>query len=171
MSGNFIQENASLLKNFHDEFGERAVSVLLDGEESEMIFIDHPSSEMSNDKLHGRIFSITFLSTITCILTLAFFISIITSSLGIVIIGSIFKPIFSVTRFIPIKPRKLGTLPILGPASEENLKPQLGFRTHLVYVATSEDRSLYRCGYGGHLPSTILLLFRAREAGYFVMTD
>ncbi|XP_044263648.1 uncharacterized protein LOC123010647 isoform X2 [Tribolium madens] len=30
-----------------DEFGERTVSVLLDGEESEMIFIDHPSSEMS----------------------------------------------------------------------------------------------------------------------------
>ncbi|XP_068895386.1 uncharacterized protein [Tenebrio molitor] len=30
-----------------DEFGERTVSVLLDGEESEMIFIDHPASEMS----------------------------------------------------------------------------------------------------------------------------
>lgn len=30
-----------------DEFGERTVSILLDGEESEMIFIDHPSSEMS----------------------------------------------------------------------------------------------------------------------------
>lgn len=30
-----------------DEFGERTVSVLLDGEESEMIFIDHPSAEMS----------------------------------------------------------------------------------------------------------------------------
>ncbi|XP_033606471.1 ras-related protein Rap1-like [Cryptotermes secundus] len=30
-----------------DEFGEKTVSVLLDGEESEMIFIDHPSVEMS----------------------------------------------------------------------------------------------------------------------------
>jgi hypothetical protein len=30
-----------------DEFGEKTVSVLLDGEESEMIFIDHPSAEMS----------------------------------------------------------------------------------------------------------------------------
>lgn len=33
-----------------DEFGERTVSVLLDGEESEMIFIDHPSAEMSVSK-------------------------------------------------------------------------------------------------------------------------
>lgn len=30
-----------------DEFGEKTVSILLDGEESEMIFIDHPSHEMS----------------------------------------------------------------------------------------------------------------------------
>lgn len=30
-----------------DEFGEKTVSVLLDGEESEMIFIDHASAEMS----------------------------------------------------------------------------------------------------------------------------
>lgn len=30
-----------------DEFGEKTVSILLDGEESEMIFIDHPSAEMS----------------------------------------------------------------------------------------------------------------------------
>lgn len=30
-----------------DEFGEKTVSVLLDGEESEIVFIDHPSSEMS----------------------------------------------------------------------------------------------------------------------------
>lgn len=30
-----------------DEFGEKTVSILLDGEESEMIFIDHPASEMS----------------------------------------------------------------------------------------------------------------------------
>ncbi|XP_066960141.1 GTP-binding protein GEM-like isoform X17 [Macrobrachium rosenbergii] len=30
-----------------DEFGEKSVSVLLDGEESEVIFIDHPAIEMS----------------------------------------------------------------------------------------------------------------------------
>ncbi|XP_062553133.1 uncharacterized protein LOC134218228 [Armigeres subalbatus] len=30
-----------------DEFGEKTVSILLDGEESEMIFIDHPNVEMS----------------------------------------------------------------------------------------------------------------------------
>lgn len=30
-----------------DEFGEKTVSVLLDGKESEMIFIDHASAEMS----------------------------------------------------------------------------------------------------------------------------
>lgn len=30
-----------------DEFGEKTVSVLLDGEESELIFIDHPAVEMS----------------------------------------------------------------------------------------------------------------------------
>lgn len=30
-----------------DEFGEKTVSILLDGEESELIFIDHPSHEMS----------------------------------------------------------------------------------------------------------------------------
>jgi hypothetical protein len=30
-----------------DEFGEKTVSILLDGEESELIFIDHPASEMS----------------------------------------------------------------------------------------------------------------------------
>lgn len=30
-----------------DEFGEKSVSVLLDGEESELTFIDHPCSEMS----------------------------------------------------------------------------------------------------------------------------
>uniref|UniRef100_A0A1B0CZ12 Uncharacterized protein n=1 Tax=Phlebotomus papatasi TaxID=29031 RepID=A0A1B0CZ12_PHLPP len=30
-----------------DEFGEKTVSILLDGEESEMVFIDHPTSEMS----------------------------------------------------------------------------------------------------------------------------
>jgi hypothetical protein len=35
-----------------DEFGEKTVSVLLDGEESEMIFIDHPSVEMSVSRLH-----------------------------------------------------------------------------------------------------------------------
>ncbi|KAG4069698.1 hypothetical protein HA402_002277, partial [Bradysia odoriphaga] len=30
-----------------DEFGEKTVCVLLDGEESEVVFIDHPSTEMS----------------------------------------------------------------------------------------------------------------------------
>lgn len=30
-----------------DEFGEKTVSILLDGEESEMVFIDHPCVEMS----------------------------------------------------------------------------------------------------------------------------
>lgn len=30
-----------------DEFGEKTVSILLDGEESDMIFIDHPHVEMS----------------------------------------------------------------------------------------------------------------------------
>lgn len=30
-----------------DEFGEKTVSILLDGEESELIFIDHPANEMS----------------------------------------------------------------------------------------------------------------------------
>jgi len=37
----------SLFFSADDEFGEKTVSVLLDGEESEMIFIDHPSAEMS----------------------------------------------------------------------------------------------------------------------------
>lgn len=35
------------MKNLDDEFGEKTVSILLDGEESEMIFIDHPTVEMS----------------------------------------------------------------------------------------------------------------------------
>jgi len=30
-----------------DEFGEKTISILLDGEESEMVFIDHPHVEMS----------------------------------------------------------------------------------------------------------------------------
>ena len=30
-----------------DEFGEKSVSVSLDGQEAELIFIDHPSNEMS----------------------------------------------------------------------------------------------------------------------------
>lgn len=42
--------------NIDDEFGEKTVSILLDGEESEMIFIDHPSSEMSvsNQSMHTK---------------------------------------------------------------------------------------------------------------------
>lgn len=35
------------LDDADDEFGEKTVSILLDGEESEMIFIDHASAEMS----------------------------------------------------------------------------------------------------------------------------
>lgn len=38
-----------------DEFGEKTVSILLDGEESEMVFIDHPSIEMSVSTIHIRI--------------------------------------------------------------------------------------------------------------------
>lgn len=30
-----------------DEFGEKTVSILLDDEESDMVFIDHPHVEMS----------------------------------------------------------------------------------------------------------------------------
>jgi len=30
-----------------EEYGEKSVSVLLDGEESELIFVDHPSGDMS----------------------------------------------------------------------------------------------------------------------------
>lgn len=30
-----------------EEYGEKSVSVLLDGEESELIFVDHSSGEMS----------------------------------------------------------------------------------------------------------------------------
>lgn len=37
-----------------DEFGEKTVSVLLDGEESEIVFIDHPSSEMSVSFFQGN---------------------------------------------------------------------------------------------------------------------
>jgi Rad and Gem related GTP binding protein 1 len=38
-----------------DEFGEKTVSILLDGEESEMIFIDHPASEMSVSRGHKNV--------------------------------------------------------------------------------------------------------------------
>lgn len=44
----FVYVSVSKMYHFaDDEFGERTVSILLDGEESEMIFIDHPSTEMS----------------------------------------------------------------------------------------------------------------------------
>jgi hypothetical protein len=39
--------NFSLYLKFLKRFGEKTVSILLDGEESELIFIDHPASEMS----------------------------------------------------------------------------------------------------------------------------
>jgi hypothetical protein len=38
---------SSTFSQTDDEFGEKTVSILLDGEESEMIFIDHPTVEMS----------------------------------------------------------------------------------------------------------------------------
>lgn len=46
------QYSTTFSTDFHlyivdDEFGEKTVSILLDGEESEMIFIDHPHVEMS----------------------------------------------------------------------------------------------------------------------------
>lgn len=47
-----------------DEFGEKTVSILLDGEESEMIFIDHPSSEMSVSNKHQTFAS--FKSHVSC---------------------------------------------------------------------------------------------------------
>ena len=43
-----------LFDKIDDEFGEKTVSVLLDGEESDMIFIDHASAEMSVNKSPGR---------------------------------------------------------------------------------------------------------------------
>lgn len=45
--GNSYNHHAVSLAVSDDEFGEKSVSVLLDGEESELTFIDHPSSEMS----------------------------------------------------------------------------------------------------------------------------
>ncbi len=33
--------------SFSDEYGEKCVNVLLEGEEAELVFIDHPSSEIS----------------------------------------------------------------------------------------------------------------------------
>ncbi|KAL0861637.1 hypothetical protein ABMA27_009131 [Loxostege sticticalis] len=43
----FTSDFSKLGSYTDDEFGEKSVSVLLDGEESELIFIDHPSTEMS----------------------------------------------------------------------------------------------------------------------------
>jgi len=49
-----------------DEFGEKSVCVLLDGEESELTFVDHPSSEMSVSisLFEAWEFSVTGISTI-----------------------------------------------------------------------------------------------------------
>jgi hypothetical protein len=53
MSVNYQLSRSGLcLSAADDEFGEKTVSVLLDGEESEMIFIDHPSVEMSVSRVH-----------------------------------------------------------------------------------------------------------------------
>lgn len=51
-----------VLDDTDDEFGEKTVSVLLDGEESEIVFIDHPSSEMSVSFLHIPFHSFHFTS-------------------------------------------------------------------------------------------------------------
>ena len=39
--------------NIDEEFGERSVFVSLDGIQSELILIDHPSGEMSVSKTHA----------------------------------------------------------------------------------------------------------------------
>ena len=39
--------------NIDEEFGERSVFVSLDGIQSELILIDHPSGEMSVSKKHA----------------------------------------------------------------------------------------------------------------------
>ena len=38
---------ASFLPSSEDEYDEKCVSVMLEGEETEMVFIDHPHSEIS----------------------------------------------------------------------------------------------------------------------------
>ena len=40
--------------NIDEEFGERSVFVSLDGIQSELILIDHPSGEMSVSKKHAK---------------------------------------------------------------------------------------------------------------------
>ncbi|XP_037077074.1 uncharacterized protein LOC119098256 [Pollicipes pollicipes] len=47
MSSEYMNTYDASLGKCDDEFGEKSVSVLLDGEESEIIFIDHPAHEMS----------------------------------------------------------------------------------------------------------------------------
>ncbi|XP_035911911.1 uncharacterized protein LOC118512079 isoform X1 [Anopheles stephensi] len=47
MTSEYMHTYDASLDRKDDEFGEKTVSVLLDGEESEMIFIDHPNVEMS----------------------------------------------------------------------------------------------------------------------------
>ena len=37
-----------------DEFGEQNISVMLDGEESEIQFVDHPADEMSVSEKHHQ---------------------------------------------------------------------------------------------------------------------
>lgn len=46
--------------NLDEEFGEKTVSVLLDDEESELVFIDHPSLEMSVWNLYNFIHLLSF---------------------------------------------------------------------------------------------------------------
>lgn len=56
---------SSMAAHTDDEFGEKTVSVLLDGEESEIVFIDHPSSEMSVSFVRFSV-SIRFASQFLC---------------------------------------------------------------------------------------------------------
>ena len=59
---------SSLFLETDDEFGEKTVSVLLDGEESEMIFIDHASSEMSVSTFASRC-DVPVPDTLLCVIT------------------------------------------------------------------------------------------------------
>lgn len=61
--------------NTDDEFGEKTVSVLLDGEESEMIFIDHASSEMSVSTFASRC-DVPVPDTFFCVITFVKYLKI-----------------------------------------------------------------------------------------------
>lgn len=44
----------SFLRLSDEEYGEQSVSVMLDGEESEIMFLDHPADEMTVSAGKGR---------------------------------------------------------------------------------------------------------------------